>query len=94
MTGTCTRRFEAAPNVLVQNLDGESVLLNLDSGRYFGLDHMGSRIWTVLSASASVEEAYATLLAEYEVEPERLRRDLDELLANLVTHGLAHVRAE
>ena len=84
-----TKKVSIPPDVLVQELAGESVLLNLDGGRYFGLDAMGTRFWQRLTASESIQAAYEALLAEYDdAEPDLVRRDLDELLEKLVKHGL------
>jgi Coenzyme PQQ synthesis protein D (PqqD) len=48
----------------------------------------------VLTTSPSVEAAYETLLEEYEVEPETLRQDLDDLLGKLAEQGLVEVHSE
>ena len=76
---------------MVRELEGESVLLNLDSGHYFGLDDVGTRMWTVLTTSESIQSAYEGLLEEYDVETDRLRRDLEDLADKLVEHGLVDV---
>jgi len=83
-----TKRIVVQPDVLVNVIDGESVLLNLKSESYFGLDEVGTRMWQVLTDSGSIQAAYETLLAEYEVEPEKLRQDLERLIEQLVAHGL------
>lgn len=80
-----------APDVLVQELSGESVLLNLKSEEYFGLDEVGSRMLSVLTDSASIQEASDRLLEEYEVEPEKLHQDLLELIEKMVAQGLVTV---
>ena len=78
-------------HVLVRHLDGESVLLNLDTEKYFGLDAMGSRMFMLVTTSACIESAYEKLLEEYEVEPEILRSHLAELLSSLMGNGLLDV---
>jgi hypothetical protein len=78
-------------HVLIRHLDGESVLLNLQTERYFGLDSTGTRMWQQLTDSASIETAYEKLLEEFEVEPVLLRSHLSELLSNLVQNGLLNV---
>jgi hypothetical protein len=88
MAVSLTKRVVVPPDVLINVIDGESVLLNLKSECYFGLDDVGTRMWQVLTDSASIGTAYETLLAEYEVEPEKLRQDLDALIEELVGHGL------
>ena len=85
------QRISVPADVLVQELEGESVLLNLRSERYFGLDEVGTRMWAVLSKSESIQQAYDTLLAEYEVEPDVLRRDLLNLIDKLIEHGLVEI---
>jgi hypothetical protein len=75
-------------DVLVQELQGESVLLNIRSGVYFGLDDVGTRMWAVLTTAPSLQAACDTLAQEYDVERERLERDLRVLVEKLVEHGL------
>jgi hypothetical protein len=87
-----SKRVFVAPDVLVQELEGDSVLLNLNSGRYFGLDHVGTRMWATLTTAASIQAASDTLQDEYEVEKDRLERDLQALVEKLVGHGLVEVR--
>lgn len=86
------QRFAVPPDVLINIVDGQSVLLNLRSERYFGLDEVGTAMWKVLTTSASLNAACDALLAEYDAEPERLRRDVCELAEKLVEHGLLEVR--
>lgn len=78
-------------SVLMQELDGEAVLLNLDTGKYFGLDEVGTRIWQLLQSSASIQVAFDQLQAEYEVDPGQLRTDLEGLIAELITEKLIEV---
>jgi hypothetical protein len=74
--------------VLFNELDGEAVLLNLNSGKYFGLDQTGTRIWHFLVEYGSVELAYQKMFDEYDVEAERLRADLLSLVDQLTALGL------
>ncbi len=84
-------RVTIPDGVLVRELEGESVLLNLDSESYFGLDGVGTRMWAALTATASIEAAYDKLLDEYAVEPEHLRADLATFIQKLVEAGLIEV---
>lgn len=76
---------------MLRELDGESVLLNLDNGRYYGLDEVGTRLYELLNSSASVEAAIEAALDEYEVGEETLRGDLSELIARLMDEGLLEI---
>ena len=84
-------RAAAPTHVLVRLLDRESVLLNLETERYFGLDETGTRMWQLATDLPSLEAAYEQLLAEYDVEPELLRSNFLELLNRLVDNGLLQV---
>ena len=81
-------------HVLMRELDGESVLLNLDSGHYFGLKEVGTRMLTVLCNCESIAAACATLLVEYDVDAEVLRSDLHQLVEKMAKHGLLEVSGE
>lgn len=91
MTHRSTHKVSVPDGVLIRELGGESVLLNLASESYFGFDETGTRMWTALTESPTIEEAFDTLMAQYEVEPERLREDLDAFVQKLAGLGLLHV---
>jgi hypothetical protein len=84
-------RAAAPAHVMVRFLDRESVLLNLESERYFGLDETGTRMWQLATASRNIDTAYNELLAEFDVEPDLLRSNFAELLSRLVDNGLLQV---
>jgi hypothetical protein len=88
---TLKDRVSAPAHVLVRFLDRESVLLNLESEQYFGLDETGTRMWQLVTASPDIDAAYQELLAEFDVEPELLRDNLTDLLGRLVDNGLLQV---
>ncbi len=87
------QRVTIAPDVLFRVVGEEAVLLNLKTELYLGLDPVGTRMWNVLKDAPSIEAAYGTLLGEYEVEPDRLRSDLDEFLGKLLEQKLIEIGA-
>ena len=86
-------RVRVPDDVLISRLQEESVILNLDSERYFGLDDVGTRFLSVLTNSESIEAAYQALLEEYDVDREVLRGDLVALIENLSQQGIIEVSA-
>ena len=84
-------RVVVPSHVLVRFLDKESVLLNIETERYFGLDETGTRMWQLVTAAPKIEVAYQQLLDEYEVEADLLRANLTDLLNRLVENGLLEV---
>ena len=85
-------RIVVSPEVLMQEISGESVLLDLKSESYFGLDEVGTRIWRLIERDGELMAVHAALLAEYDVDAARLERDLKELIGRLVNAGLVAVR--
>jgi hypothetical protein len=88
---TFTDRAATPPHVLVRVVERESVLLNLETEKYFGLDETGTRMWQLITASPTIDAAYRELLAEFDVEPEILKTNLTELLGRLMENGLIQV---
>lgn len=86
-------RFVIPKEVLIQDLDGEMVLLQLKKGEYFGLDATGSRFWRALVEGKTTAEAAKQLLEEYQVGPERLEQDLSILVQKLTENGLLEIDA-
>lgn len=77
-----------SPQVISQEILGETVLLDLESECYFGLDTVGTRIWQLIRDSGDLHTIYNTLLEEYEVEEAQLRTDLEALITNACERGL------
>ncbi len=76
------------------NLGAEAAILHLGSGVYYGLNPVGARVWTLLQEPVVVQRLHETLVAEYDVEPDRLQRDLTALLDHLAVEGLIEVLDE
>jgi len=74
------------------DLGAELVILNLNAGIYYGLDPIGTRIWTLAKEGKNVGEIEQTILSEYDVEPDRCRQDLYQLLEKLADAGLISIQ--
>jgi hypothetical protein len=74
--------------VMARTVGDETVILDLASGTYFGLDPIGARIWQLMGESRSLAEICATMLEEYEVEREQLEADVLRLAGELAERGL------
>jgi hypothetical protein len=77
-----------APDVMLRMVRGEAVVLNLKTEMYLGLDAVAARMWALLHESPSIQHAYEALLEEYDVEPEVLRADIEEFVAQLIGQQL------
>jgi hypothetical protein len=85
-------RVTVPASVLFRDLDGESVLLETGSGRYYGLDEVGTRMWNLLRQHGEIEAVCRDLLREYDVTEERLREDLAKLVEDLSSRGLLQIQ--
>jgi len=88
-----TARVRLAKDVLIQNIEGESILLNLATENYFVLDQVGTSIVTTLDESDSVAAAIQKLLEIYEVEEPKLKQDITQLVNECEQVGLLQVTA-
>jgi hypothetical protein len=86
-----SKRVLPSPSVLVREVGGDTVLLNLDDESYYGLDSIGTSFWKALATAPSIQQAYNALVAEFEVPDSRLRTELAEFVENLVSSRLVHV---
>ena len=80
--------IEMSSEVLTQEVEGETVILDLKSESYFGLDEVGTRIWQLLQEQEDIQTITATMLNEYDVEKEQLEKDIQSLLTQLDDAGI------
>jgi hypothetical protein len=78
-------------DALSTTIEGEAVIMDSSEGVYHGLNEVGSKIWDQLSTPTTVAEVQETIVAEYDVDPERCRRETREYLATLVEKELVEV---
>jgi hypothetical protein len=82
----------ASSHQISSDLAGETVMLNLKNGSYYGLDQVGARVWSLIQAPQPVAAVRDAIVAEYEVEQARCERDLLVLLGELAAAELIEVR--
>ena len=78
-------------HVAVGELPQETVLLNLDKGEYFTLNEVASRMLALAQEHSDLDVVFGALLAEFDVESERLRADLSIFMDQLASNGLVEV---
>lgn len=82
----------ATPEQVSSDLAGESVILNLKTGMYFGLNEVGASIWNLLQQPRSVKEICDQILDQYEVASEQCEQDVLKLLHELVESELIEIK--
>ena len=86
-----SENFQNLKDVLIQKIEGESILLNLVTENYFALDEVGTSIVTTLDESDSVEAAVRKLLEIYEMGEAKLTEDITQLVNQCEQEGLLQV---
>lgn len=79
--------FVRSDAVLDNELDGEVVMLSIDSGKYFGFDASGTAVWELLDEPRSLEQVCTTLTERFDVDMETCRRDVAAFMEQLVADG-------
>jgi hypothetical protein len=85
---TLQSRLRVLDGILSHDLDEESVLLNLNTGVYLGLDPVGSRIWHLVRNQDPLQQVVDAIVEEYDVAPERCAEDLISLVGEMMGHKL------
>lgn len=83
-----TGQFQVPAHVQHNLQDGKAVILQMRSGRYLGLDEVGTRMWTLLADGKSSQAVAGRLAEEYNVEEERVRQDLAAFIGRCCERGI------
>ena len=79
-------------DLVTADLGEEIAILYLENGVYYGLDAVGARIWDLIQEPKRVSEVRDNILAEYDVEPDRCKSELLDLLEELASQGLVEIQ--
>jgi hypothetical protein len=83
-------RIRADPNVLAQRVDDEIVLVHLETNRIYELNRTAASLWDLLGPGLTQAELEQRLALEFDVEPEQLAHEIEELLRQLASEQLIH----
>jgi hypothetical protein len=84
-------RLTPSDQVVMRELSGESVLLDLHSGHYFGLNEVGTRAWSLMRQGESLRTVNDTLGAEFDASSGVIEAELLRFAGELCEHGLCRV---
>ena len=86
------KRIVFADTVFAQEVDGEMVLLDMNTENYFGLDEVGTAIWQAIEENnGELVKVLEVLLAQYDVKEDILKKDLLVFVDRLAESGLVKV---
>lgn len=83
--------YQLKPDLLLQKVADEMVLLEPESGEYFTLNSVGADMLELMQEGKSAAEIAEQIASEYEVEVQLVTNDLNELMQQLQNANLADV---
>jgi len=86
-----TTQIRPNPKVMYRTLDDEAVLLNVQSGLYYGINQVGARFWELVGEQGNMGAIYRAMLQEFDVTAEQLWQDLERLVEALRAEGLVEI---
>jgi len=85
-------RYTPSPEVSARVLDGEAVLLNVQTGAYFGLNKVGTHIWQLYGEGKSLAQVVAGVCDRFAVTTERAETDVRAFTKTLLERGLMQAK--
>ena len=83
-----TQKITISEEALSQEVNGETVILDLKSESYFGLDEVGTRVWQLLQEHGDLQKVFDAMLEEFDVDANTLASDMKNLINDLIEKGL------
>jgi hypothetical protein len=77
-----------SPAVIGEVIDGEAIIIHLDSGSYFSAQGTAARIWELVGQGATMQQMVEALTAEYDSDALAVSFALSALITQLSTHEL------
>jgi hypothetical protein len=84
-------RLAPSDQVVIRELSGESVILDLKSGVYFGLNGVGTRVWNLMTQGGSLRDVNVELAGEFDAPAAVIEQELLRFALDLYEHGLCRV---
>lgn len=83
--------IKRASDLITSEIDGETVMLSIENGKYYGLNSVGSRIWTLLEIPRTADELCNLLMDEFEVKSKECEQDVLQYLNTLANDNLVKI---
>ncbi len=77
--------------LLQSEIDGETIMMSIDNGKYYGLNTVASRIWEIIKDEPLLSELIEKLVEEYDIEKKQCEIETQEFLSNLIENKLIKI---
>jgi ABC-type Na+ transport system ATPase subunit NatA len=79
---------------LASDMDGDKVMMSIESGKYYNLGKVGGRIWELAASPATISQIVDVLVSEYDIERELCAQQVISFVAALYKENLIQLEAE
>jgi hypothetical protein len=76
------------PDLIATDMDGDTVMMSIERGEYFGIGGVGSRVWALLAQPVSIAQITTSICAKYEVDAATCQTDMQKFAQELLQSGL------
>ena len=84
-------RIRFKKDVIFSDLQDEMIIMDMNSGRYFGLNETGAKIWSLLDKHDDLKKVVKNLCDEYEISKEKCEKEIIQFIKGLQQKELIHV---
>ena len=88
-----SQKIHRNEGIVQAQIDGETVMMSIENGEYYGLDTIASRIWELIEKPLTIQELNEQLQNEYDVSPEQCQSDVDKFLGEMVENKIITIAA-
>ena len=87
-------KYQLLEHVSLTNVDGEAILLDLNEGFYFGLNHVGALYLNLITQNITHDQAVIDIAQRYAIDYNRVKDDINELTKQLMEQNLLQTVTE
>jgi hypothetical protein len=80
--------YQRKSDLIATDMDGDTVMMSIERGEYYGIGGVGSRVWVLLQQAVSIDQIVTTVCSEFEVEKTQCQNDMQGFVAELLKMGL------
>lgn len=84
-------RIKLNQELLSSSIDGETVMMSIENGKYYGLNTVASRIWEIIKTQPLYSELIDTLTSEYQIDKPQCEKDTNLFLSKLIENKLISI---
>lgn len=83
-----TKKYQQKPDLIAADMNGETVMLSVSTGKYFGLKGSAQLIWETLAEPVSIEEIVKEIQQKFDVDEHTSQKDCELFLNELIDKDL------